>query len=321
MARHISSSDVHAVGAAIVALQAGKLVAIPTETVYGLGADASNGTAVAAIFEAKGRPQFNPLISHVSDMAMADATGVFGPLARKLADAFWPGPLTIVVPLADKAGIHPLTLAGLPTVALRMPQGIAREIIAGLGRPVAAPSANRSGKVSPTTAAHVERSLGDRIDLVLDAGPAMVGVESTIVIPRDGEVVLLRAGGLTVDEIEAVLGMRVSRPASGAAIQSPGQLASHYAPHGTVRLDAISVLPGEWLLKFGSLPVEGENEAAGVIDLSPAGDLREAAAKLFAALTLFDRPDVASIAVVPIPATGLGEAINDRLRRAAAPRS
>lgn len=320
MARLLSSTSPVAIAETVAVLLAGGLVAIPTETVYGLGADATNGTAVAAIFEAKGRPRFNPLICHVSDRAMAEATGVFDDVARLLADAFWPGPLTIVLRLADTADIHPLTLGGLPTVALRMPQGIARDVIAGLGRPVAAPSANRSGKVSPTTAWHVERSLGDRIDLILDAGPATVGLESTIVMPRSGEIVLLRAGGISAEEIEDASGLAVVRPAPGAAIQSPGQLASHYAPHGKVRLDALSVRPGEWLLKFGDLRVEGEAAAAGIIDLSPEGDLREAASQLFAALTLLDRPDVSEIAVTPIPQTGLGEAINDRLRRAAAPR-
>ncbi|WP_188849347.1 L-threonylcarbamoyladenylate synthase [Aureimonas glaciei] len=320
MARLVSSQSPEAVADAVAVLLAGGLVAIPTETVYGLGADATQGAAVAAIFEAKGRPRFNPLICHVCDRAMAEATGVFDPVARRLADAFWPGPLTIVLPLAAESGIHPLTLGGLTTVALRMPQGIARDVIAGVGRPVAAPSANRSGKVSPTTAAHVARSLGDRIDLILDAGPAVVGLESTIVMPVPGKIVLLRAGGITADDIEAALGLAVVRPEAGAAIQSPGQLASHYAPHGQVRLDALSVRPGEWLLKFGRRAVEGEGAAAGIIDLSPAGDLREAASNLFAALTLLDRPDVAEIAVMPIPETGLGEAINDRLRRAAAPR-
>ena len=320
MARHLSSRSPEALAETVAVLLAGGLAAIPTETVYGLGADATNGAAVAAIFEAKGRPRFNPLICHVSDMAMAEATGVFDPVARRLAEAFWPGPLTMVLPLAADSHIHPLTLGGLDTVALRMPQGIARDVIAGVGRPIAAPSANRSGKVSPTTAAHVERSLGDRIDLILDAGPATVGLESTIVLPRAGEIVLLRAGGISAEDIAAATGLGVVRPGPGAAIQSPGQLASHYAPHGRVRLDALSVRPGEWLLRFGNQPVEGEGAAAGIIDLSREGDLREAASRLFAALTLLDRPDVAEIAVTPIPATGLGEAINDRLRRAAAPR-
>ncbi|BDA83066.1 threonylcarbamoyl-AMP synthase [Aureimonas sp. SA4125] len=320
MARHILSTDPDAVRETVAVLLAGGLAALPTETVYGLGADAANGAAVAGIFEAKGRPRFNPLICHVSDRPMAEETGIFDDTGRRLVDAFWPGPLTVVLPLADGADVHPLTLGGLSTVALRMPQGIARDVIAGVGRPIAAPSANRSGKVSPTTSAHVERSLGDRIDLILDAGPAILGLESTIVMPREGEIVLLRAGGITAADIETATGLRVVRPADGAPVQSPGQLVSHYAPHGTVRLDALSVLPGEWLLRFGSLPVAGEDRAAGVIDLSPRGDLRETASKLFAALTELDRPDVAAIAVMPIPMTGLGEAINDRLRRAAAPR-
>ena len=320
MVRRISSSSPETVATAADVLRAGGLVAIPTETVYGLGADATNGTGVAGIFAAKGRPKFNPLIAHVSDRAMAEATAVFDPLARKLAEAFWPGPLTIVLPLHETAGIHPLVGGGLSTIALRMPEGIARDIIAALGGPVAAPSANRSGRVSPTTADHVEASLGDRIDLIVDGGPAAVGLESTIVKPMGDRIALLRAGGISAEEIERLTGLPVFRPGPDAGIEAPGQLASHYAPHGSVRLAVNTVQPGEWLITFGPLPVAGQEQAAGVLNLSPSGDLREAAANLFAALSRLDRPDIPAIAVAAIPMTGLGEAINDRLARAAAPR-
>ena len=301
-------------------LRDGKLVAVPTETVYGLGADAANGVAVARVFEVKNRPRFNPLICHVSDMAMAETLGAMDAVSQRLADIFWPGPLTIVMPLAGGFPVHPLVSAGLKTVAVRMPRGVAREIIADLGRPVAAPSANRSGKVSPTTAAHVEKSLGSRVDLIVDAGPAIVGVESTIVRYEDGRIVLLRTGGIAAAEIEAATGLPVAGPEPGSPVEAPGQLASHYAPEGSVRLDAATVEPGEWLIAYGPLPIPGAERAAGIVNLSPAGDLREAASRLFAVLSDLDRPEVRRIAVMPIPGHGLGAAINDRLRRAAAPR-
>lgn len=320
MARRIQLHSPDTIELAAETLRAGGLVAIPTETVYGLGADATNGAGVAGIFAAKGRPRFNPLIAHVASLAMAEATAVFDPVALQLAEAFWPGPLTIVLPLRPDAGIHPLVGGGLATIALRMPAGIAREIIAALGAPVAAPSANRSGRVSPTTADHVEASLGDRIDLIVDGGPAAVGLESTIVKPMGERIALLRAGGIPSAEIERATGLPVFRPGPDAGIEAPGQLASHYAPHGRVRLNADHVLPGEWLIGFGPEAILGQEEAAGVINLSPTGDLREAAANLFAALSTLDRPHIASIAVAPIPETGLGEAINDRIGRAAAPR-
>lgn len=320
MTRCIPSSSRHAITEASALLRAGSLVALPTETVYGLGADATNGDAVAHIFEAKGRPRFNPLICHVDGLDMARSVGVFNEESLRLAEAFWPGPMTLVLPRAEGTLVHPLVMGGLETVAVRMPIGIACDIIAKLGRPVAAPSANRSGRVSPTTAAHVEQSLGDRVDLIVDGGPTAVGLESTILKPQSGGIVLLRAGGLDLAKVEAVTGLRVIRPSPGAGIEAPGQLASHYAPHGAVRLGAISVDPQEWLIRFGSEPVDGEGHAGGVLQLSARGDLREAASRLFAILAECDRPDIARIAVMPIPAEGLGEAINDRLRRAAAPR-
>ncbi|MEF2552410.1 L-threonylcarbamoyladenylate synthase [Aurantimonas sp. A2-1-M11] len=301
-------------------LAAGELVGIPTETVYGLAADATDGAAVARIFEAKGRPHFNPLICHVPGLAMAETLAELGPVARRLAEAFWPGPLTMVLPLKAGSAVHPLATAGLATVAIRAPRGIAGRLAARLGRPLAAPSANPSGRVSPTTAAQVLRGLDGRLPLILDGGPCDVGVESTIVAPGDDRLVLLRAGGIDRAELARVTGLPVVDPADDAAISAPGQLTSHYAPAGRVRLDATDILPGEHVIAFGATPLAGQEGAAAIVNLSPTGDLREAAAALFAALAAFDAPHITRIAVAPIPRHGLGEAINDRLRRAAAPR-
>lgn len=305
---------------------AGLPVAVPTETVYGLAADATSGQAVARIYEAKGRPRFNPLIVHVADRAMADRIGVLDPLSRKLADAFWPGPLTLVVPLREGAGISPLVTAGLETVGLRMPVGFAAKLIAATGRPLAAPSANSSGRVSATSAEAVAADLGDRIPLVVDGGATPVGVESTIVKVENGRIRLLRPGGVPASDIEAVAGAPVQRGfaaqrgAPTAAVEAPGMLASHYAPRAAVRLGATSVGAGEALLAFGPTRVPGAAGAAAMANLSPSGSLREAAANLFSMLSELDRSGAAVIAVEPIPAQGLGEAIADRLARAAAPR-
>ncbi len=317
MADIVAAAEALRAAAALVA--AGEVVAIPTETVYGLAGDAGNGVAVARIFEAKGRPRFNPLIVHVSSLDMAERIGVFDGLARRLANAFWPGPLTLVVPLRADAPVHDLVTASLPTVAIRMPKGFAAELIAATGRPLAAPSANRSGRVSPTSASAVAGSLGERIRLIVDGGTSSVGVESTIVKPEDGRLLLLRPGGLAAEDIEAVAGATLERTA-GAAIQAPGMMASHYAPQARVRIDADVVRPGEALLAFGPKRIAGAQDAAAMRNLSPSGDLREAAANLFAFLLALDAASPAGIAVEPVPHTGLGEAINDRLRRAAAPR-
>ncbi|HET7411318.1 MAG TPA: L-threonylcarbamoyladenylate synthase, partial [Pararhizobium sp.] len=271
-------------------LAAGYPLAMPTETVYGLAADATNPEAIARIYEVKGRPQFNPLICHVADPAMAERLAVFDPLSLKLAERFWPGPLTLVLPLASASPIHPLATAGLDSVGLRMPAGFARELIAAFGRPLAAPSANTSGKVSPTTAQHVADDLGEKLPLILDAGPARVGVESTIVKIIDGVGHLLRPGGVPAEEIEAVLGAPVKRRKAGSAIESPGMMASHYAPAAAVRLNATSVQPGEALIRFGNAALPGEEKARAVFELSPSGDLREAAARLFDTLKLADGP-------------------------------
>jgi len=304
---------------AAAVLAAGHLVAIPTETVYGLAADATNGEAVARIFEAKGRPRFNPLIAHVDGFPLAERIAIFDPLSRRLAEHFWPGPLTLVLPLAEGSPVHPLVTAGLETVAVRMPRGIAQSLIARLGRPLAAPSANSSGKVSGTTAQAVEADLGARIGLIVDAGRTPVGLESTILKVEEGRPVLLRPGGVTVEEIEAFLGMPVER-FSGAGIQAPGMLSSHYAPAAAVRLDAREVREGEALLAFGPTRVAGAGRAVAMLNLSEAGDLREAAANLFFHIQALDREGARAIAVEPVPRHGLGEAINDRLARAAAPR-
>lgn len=296
-------------------------VAIPTETVYGLAADATDPDAIARIYEVKGRPRFNPLIAHMSGLAMAESHAQFDPVSRMLAETFWPGPLTLVLPLAGDSGIHPLCTAGLDTVGIRVPMGFARELIEAFGRPLAAPSANTSGKISPTTARHVDADLGGRIGLILDGGPSGVGVESTIVKVEGDMVRLLRPGGLAVEDIEACIGRPVTRlEAAGAAIEAPGMLASHYAPSAPVRLNAVHVGPGEVLINFGGQRLAGCEHATAVFDLSPEGSLRQAAANLFAVMKAADQPTSQGIAFAPVPRHGLGEAINDRIARAAAPR-
>lgn len=303
---------------ALALLEGGDVVAIPTETVYGLAGDATNGAAVARIFEAKGRPRFNPLIAHVADLAMANRIATFDLLSTKLAEAFWPGPLTLVLPQRAENGIHPLVTAGLDTIALRMPRGFGGELIARLGRPLAAPSANSSGRISATTAEAVAADLGEKIKLVVDGGATPVGLESTIVKIEDGKLRLLRPGGIAARDIEAVAGIEVIRGATG--IQAPGMLASHYAPRASMRLNVGKLTSGEALLAFGPARAEGWQDAVALRNLSEAGNVREAAANLFAYMQALDRSGAPTIAVEPIPADGLGEAINDRLARAAAPR-
>jgi L-threonylcarbamoyladenylate synthase len=305
---------------ALALLEAGRVVAIPTETVYGLAGDATNGEAVARIFEAKGRPRFNPLIAHVSGLVMASKIAVFDTLSEKLAEAFWPGPLTLVLPLAGGTAIHPLVTAGLDTIALRMPQGFGAGLIARFGRPLAAPSANSSGRITSTTAEAVEADLGKRIPLIVDGGPTQVGLESTIVKVEAGTLRLLRPGGIAAEVIEAAAGRPLLRGATGESVEAPGMLASHYAPGAAVRIGATDVLPGEALLAFGKQRAKNSEKAVALLNLSPAGDLSEAAANLFSYLQRLDRSGAGTIAVEPVPDTGLGEAINDRLSRAAAPR-
>jgi len=300
-------------------LHEGGLVAFPTETVYGLGGDSTNERAVAAIFEAKGRPQFNPLISHVLDANEARRLVAWNDKAQKLAQRFWPGPLTFVLPRAPRSPIALLATAGLDTAAVRAPSHpIAQALIRAAGRPIAAPSANRSGAISPTRAEHVAESLGAKVAMILDGGPCTIGIESTVLDLTSERPTLLRPGGATREAIEAVVGpIAVSEalPAGDAARKSPGQLQSHYAPARPVRLEAAAVAADEGLLAFGPRPLAG---ARCTLNLSVAGDLGEAAANLFAHLRALDRPDIGRIAVMPVPHTGLGQAINDRLRRAAA---
>lgn len=302
------SSDIDALAAL---LRAGEIVAFPTETVYGLGADATNSDAVLKIYETKGRPRFNPLIVHVADLAMAERLVELTPLARRLAQ-FWPGPLTLVLRRKAGAGLSDLVTAGLDTVGIRIPDHpLALALIRAAGRPLAAPSANRSGKLSPTTAAQVIKGFEGKVP-VLDGGPAKAGVESTILAVDEETVTQLRAGALPREEIEAALGRPIAVAAEDAAIAAPGMMLSHYAPNAALRLNVTQPAPDEAWLGFGPAPGAADN-------LSPTGDLREAARNLFAMLHHLD--SVASrIAVAPIPRQGLGEAINDRLKRAAAPR-
>jgi L-threonylcarbamoyladenylate synthase len=311
----VMKADAQAIEAAAACLAAGGLVAFPTETVYGLGADARHGEAVARLYAAKGRPSFNPLIAHVADAEAARRLARFDAAAEKLAAAFWPGPLTLVLPKRTDCGVADLALAGLDSVAVRVPaHPIAHALLAAFNGPVVAPSANRSGHVSPTSAAHVLADLRGRIDMVIDAGPCAVGVESTIVACL-GEPTLLRPGGLPREQIERVLGHSLAMaPLADDAPLAPGMLSSHYAPKARLRLDADAAGPDEALLAFGPA-------AAATLNLSPRGDLIEAAANLFSHLRALDASGAQRIAVMKVPHEGLGEAINDRLARAAAPKA
>jgi L-threonylcarbamoyladenylate synthase len=324
VATRMMHADAAAIADAARVLAVGGLVAFPTETVYGLAADATNGAAVARLYAAKGRPTFNPLIVHVADRAAAQRLGRFDAAASALAAAFWPGPLTLVLPKTDDCPVAELATAGLDAIAVRAPDHpVAQALIEAAGRPLVAPSANRSGHVSPTTAGHVAADLGGRIDLILDGGPTPVGVESTIVAFTSGHPVLLRPGGVPRAVIERILRHPLGEPAAAPADapQSPGMLASHYAPATRLHLDVDKVEPHEALLAFGpSLPA-GAAQAVAVLNLSSGGDLVEAAANLFAHLRGLDRMGARAIAVMPVPREGLGEAINDRLARAATPRS
>lgn len=298
---------------ALATLRRGGLVAVPTETVYGLAADATSERAVARIFEAKGRPAFNPLIAHVSNIAMAHRFAEFNDMARLLADRFWPGPLTLVLPLKPRAGIAPAVTAGHQTIALRHPLGVMASLAEELGSPLAAPSANSSGQLSPTLAAHVASDLAGKIDLILDNGPCEVGLESSIVKIEDDQCTLLREGGLARSTIESVAGP-LQRAGSGSAIQAPGMMLAHYAPRLPVRLNAPAPGKNEAFLAFGP---QDENFNAVTRNLSLTGNLNEAARNLFAMLNDLDNSGAQAIAVQFIPTDGIGAAINDRLRRAA----
>jgi len=311
----ISPADPMGIARAVEMLRAGQVVALPTETVYGLAADASRADAVAAIYRTKGRPDFNPLIVHVPDLAAARTLVIFDERAEKLAAAFWPGPLTLVLPLKQGAQIAPAVTAGLPTIALRCPaHPVMRAVLQASGLYLAAPSANRSGAISPTRAEHVAGSLGAGLELILDGGAAKAGLESTIVALRNFEGApagwqLLRPGPVDPAAIEAMLG-EPPIPLADQRIEAPGQLASHYAPGKPLRLNALSAAPDEWLIGFGTV--------AGDDTLSASGDMAEAASNLYAALHRADASARARIAVAPVPSGGMGDAINDRLARAAA---
>ena len=318
----ILASGEAAVAAAVRCLATGGLVAFPTETVYGLGADAANAAAIARLYQAKGRPAFNPLIAHVGDLAAARRLGRFGAQAMALAQAFWPGPLTLVVPKTEDCPVAELATAGLDTIAIRVPaHPLAQAILKAFGGAVVAPSANLSGHVSPTTAAHVAADLSGRIDLIVDGGAVEVGVESTILGCFDAPM-LLRPGGVPREAIERVLELRLQQPPADTNSETaqplaPGMLASHYAPRTKVRLDAEHIEEGEALLGFGLPLPPGADRAMAAMNLSARGDLHEAAAHLFGYLRALDALQARTIAVMPIPNEGLGEAINDRLRRAA----
>jgi len=319
----ILQPDDDAVARAAALLRAGGLVAFPTETVYGLGADATSDAAVAGIFAAKDRPQFNPLIVHFTDAEAAAREVVFDARAHRVAEAFWPGPLTLVLPRRKDSRISLLCSAGLDSQAVRVPaHPLAHRLLSECGLPLAAPSANASGKISPTEAAHVAASLGARVPLILDGGPCAVGLESTVLDLSDAQAAILRPGAVTVQDLTPLIGEvaeAVASPesAESGGLKGPGMLSSHYAPGHPVRLNASEAAGDEALLAFGP---EAPADAAAILNLSPAGDLTEAAAHLFAYLHRLDALDVRAIAVMPIPDAGLGAAINDRLRRAAAPR-
>jgi L-threonylcarbamoyladenylate synthase len=298
-----------AIAEAAALIKAGQAVAVPTETVYGLAADATSAAAVARIYAAKGRPSFNPLIVHVADRDMAREIAHFSPLAEELAERFWPGPLTLVLPLRDDSGIASLVTAGLETIALRCPAHPAmQDLIRESGMPLAAPSANASGSISPTRAGHVLASLNGKIPLILDAGPTSQGLESTIAAPEGERIRLLRPGPITAEMLERASGLSVMA-ATGGTIEAPGQMLSHYAPSKPVRLNAQTARAGEYLIGLGDMACD--------FNLSANGDLEEAAARLFDALHRADAADASAIAVAPVPEVGLGVAINDRLRRAA----
>ncbi|MBZ6378143.1 threonylcarbamoyl-AMP synthase [Pacificimonas flava] len=308
MPRLLSASDPEAISEAVSALGRGAPVVLPTETVYGLAADAANGEAVAKVYAVKGRPAFNPLIAHVSGPGMAADHADLSPLAERLMAEFWPGPLSLVLPRRKESTIAALVTAGLDTVALRMPaHPVPQKVITALGRPLAAPSANRTETISPTTAAHVVRSLGEDAPLIIDAGPCDVGLESTIVAVEGDRLVLLRPGTVTADRLSALAPLGFAQEDGG--VRAPGMTKRHYAPSKALRLDAKTAKPGEFLIGFGD--VEGDET------LSETGDLAEAAARLFALLHVADRSDSTAIAVASVPGEGLGAAINDRLRRAA----
>ena len=323
-ARLLAAADPTALDQAVDLLARGEVVAIPTETVYGLAGASTMPDAIARIYATKGRPSHNPLISHVSGIAMAERYVRFDDRSRALAEAFWPGPLTLVLPLLPGSGIDPASTAGGATAAIRAPRGFAHQLIARLDLPLAVPSANRSGRISPTCAEHVMAELGERLALIVDGGPTEIGVESTVVRVRPDGIDILRAGVITPDQIAMAAGFDahdvVALEGGEGVLMSPGMLSSHYAPRARVRLNAQDVAPGEALITFAGQTLPGQERAVAVFDLSPSGDLAEAARSLFGLLHQADASGAASIAVAQVPDHGIGRAIIDRLTRAAAPR-
>jgi L-threonylcarbamoyladenylate synthase len=313
----ITSDTAESIAHAARRLDEGRMVAFPTETVYGLGADAANDAAIAAVFDAKGRPRFNPLIIHVTDMDMAERYVHISDTAHRLASAFWPGGLSLVLPRLEPCTVSLLAGAGLDTLAIRCPaHPTAQALITALGRPIAAPSANIFGAVSPTTAEHVAQSLGGAVDMILDGGPCYAGIESTVIDACGEQPIILRPGAVTQEEIEDVIGkVAITTKDGGNTIRSPGMLERHYAPNCQLRINATAAKPGEAFLGFGP------NTPPNALNLSQTGDLKEAAANLFAMLHKIEQARAGAIAVMPVPEIGLGRAINDRLRRAAATRA
>jgi L-threonylcarbamoyladenylate synthase len=308
--------------AAVACLQAGDLVGLPTETVYGLAADATNGEAVAGVYEAKGRPSFNPLICHVVNLAEAQRHGLFNADALRLAEAFWPGPMTLIVPFRPDSEVSDLARAGLDSIALRVPSHpVARTLIAAMGRPLAAPSANLSGRISPTSAADVARDLGEKVACIIDGGTCDIGLESTIVSCLGNQPAMLRPGGVARESLEAALGATLPTATTDLVLRSPGLLQSHYAPVAPVRINVTDFRPSDAILAFGNIEKPRFVDDRLFLNLSPDSNLRQAASRLFTALRVLDARQPAAIAVAPIPTTGLGEAINDRLVRASAPRN
>ncbi|WP_075293054.1 L-threonylcarbamoyladenylate synthase [Pararhizobium arenae] len=315
------NDEAAALRASLEALSEGLAIGIPTETVYGLAADATNPEAVARIYDLKRRPSFNPLICHCCDIEMVGDYACLDPLSEQLATVFWPGPLTLVLHSNPVNRLPSITTAGLDTVAVRVPVGFSNRLINSFGRPLAAPSANLSGRVSATTAQHVAGYFGSELPVVVDGGPTVLGLESTILRVVEGSIELLRPGAVSLEEVESAVGMAVTIPEHSPAIIAPGMLSSHYAPRTPVRLEATEVRGDEVLLTFGQRSVRGSETCVRVFNLSPGGDLAEFAAALYRILDEADRLSASGIAIVPVPASGIGLAINDRLRRAAAPRS
>ncbi|AGA64054.1 YrdC/Sua5 family protein [Liberibacter crescens BT-1] len=326
MVKILSITDANAIKIACEFLEAGIPIAIPTETVYGLAVDSRNPLAIRRLYEIKKRPLFNPLICHVADISMACKYVNFDPVSLRLAKAFWPGPLTLNLPLSSHNTIHPLATANLKTICIRVPCGFSNKLILAYNYPLTIPSANLSGRISLTCAKDIQATFGDNVPLILDGGNSKIGLESTIIkVKLDGQLQMLRPGGLEAEKIEDISETKIDRAylsiSDISKIESPGTLKSHYAPRALVRLEATHVNPGEALIRFKNMSIRNIENASLILDLSVSGNLKEAAANLFAYMKIADDTGVSSIAFTKIPNHGIGEAINDRLTRAAAPRN